>query len=121
MRARLDKNCLRLFCTSIFQLALQVSATVLIFAEFVKLALVVLEGDIVKACFVSAVQATSRTPSLQVVFAVLSIRAILTKIALTLILISLQLTIQSHLSGHLVHIIRMHAVGIHLRTVVEYH
>src|SRR5271156_3230320 len=106
MRARLHKDCLGLLSVTIFQFALQVSATVLIFAELVELALVVLERDIVEACFVSVVQATSRT-SLQVIFAVLSIRAILAKIALALILISLQLTIQSHLSGHLVDIIRM--------------
>ena len=121
MRARLRKDCLGLLCVAIFQFALQVSATVLIFAELVELALVVLERDIVEASFVSVVQATSRSSSLQIIFAVLPIRAILAKIALTLILISLQLTIQSHLSGHLVDIIRMHAVGIHLRTVVEWH
>src|SRR3954463_16124363 len=121
MRARLHKDCLGLLCITVFQLALQVSATVLIFAEFVELALIVLERDVVEASFVSVVQATSWTSSLQIIFAVLPIRAILAKIALTLILISLQLTVQSHLSGHLIHIIRMHAIGIHLRTVVERH
>src|SRR5439155_7352070 len=121
MRACLYEDCLGLFRIIFFKLALQISAPVLILAKFIELALVVLERDVVETRLVSTVQTTPAASSLEIVFAVLPVHAILPKIALILILISLKLTVQSHLSGHLVGIIRMHGVCIHLGAIAIRH
>lgn len=56
----------------------------LILAKLVELAVVVLEGDVVEACLVAIVKTAPSASSLHSIFAVLSVGAILAKVALVL-------------------------------------